>query len=92
MSQESIQEPLVIPHEATLTELSTWLKKHQVLGYKAKELDFSQMSKGDSSVLALMLYLQSYLPAGEKIIAHHFPHQLRALLELYDLEETFELR
>lgn len=73
-------------------EISSWLKQNRVLDNKTAALDFSQMRKGDSSVLALMLHLQSHLPAGEKVIAHHFPQQLKVLLELYDLEKTFELR
>ncbi|WP_130536825.1 STAS domain-containing protein [Thiomicrorhabdus indica] len=91
MSQDSLQDVLVIPAEATLLELSAWLKKEQVLVKNSNVLDFSQMRKGDSSILALMLYLQSQLPAGQKLLARHFPEQLKTLLELYDLENTFEL-
>lgn len=75
---------LVLPSQLTIDALAVMLKKNKWLALPVKQVDFSQVEKADSAILAVLLVWASNLE--EKLQVKQLPDELHTLVKLYDLD------
>lgn len=80
---------LVLPAQLTIDVLAVMLKKNNWLALPVKQVDFSQVEKADSAILAVLLVWAS--STEEKLQVKHLPEELYTLVKLYDLDSELAL-
>ncbi|MEA1990531.1 MAG: STAS domain-containing protein [Pseudomonadota bacterium] len=80
---------LVLPAQLTIDALAVMLKKNKWLGLPVKQVDFSQVEKADSAILAVLLVWASN--TEEKLQVKQLPEELYTLVKLYDLDSQITL-
>ena len=80
---------LVLPAQLTIDVLDVMLKKNKWLALPVKQVDFSQVEKADSAILAVLLVWASSIE--EKLQLKQLPDELYTLVKLYDLDSEFTL-
>jgi len=80
---------LILPAQLTIDVLAVMLKKNKWLALPVKQVDFSQVEKADSAILAVLLVWASN--AEEKIQVKKLPEELHTLVKLYDLDSEMTL-
>ncbi|QCU89618.1 STAS domain-containing protein [Thiomicrorhabdus sediminis] len=76
---------LRLPAIITIDAMAELLKTQSWQKIKVKQLDFSQVEKVDSAILALVLFW--YQQLGEVIELLAVPDDLQVLIDLYDLHD-----
>lgn len=76
---------LQLPAIITIDAMAELLKTQSWQKIKVKQLDFSQVEKVDSAILALVLFW--YQQLGEVIELLAVPDDLQVLIDLYDLQD-----
>lgn len=80
---------LVLPSLLTIDVVADLLKKHKCLELPVKEVDFSQVNKADSAILAVLLVWAQN--AQTTIRVKQLPEELLTLVNLYDLDTSVSL-
>ena len=80
---------LILPAQLTIDALAVELKKNKWLDLPVKQIDFSQVEKADSAILAVLLVWASN--SEEKLEVKQLPDELHTLVKLYDLDTEITL-
>jgi len=80
---------LVLPALLTIDALAVMLKNNKWLGLPVKQVDFSQVEKADSAILAVLLVWASNIEG--KLQVKQLPEKLHTLVKLYDLDSEITL-
>ena len=80
---------LVLPAQLTIDALAVMLKKNKWLALPVKQVDFSQVEKADSAILAVLLVWASSIE--DKLQVKQLPDDLHTLIKLYDLDSELIL-
>ena len=83
------QARLVLPAQLTIDALAVMLKKNKWLALPVKQVDFSQVEKADSAILAVLLVWASN--TEDKLQVKQIPDELHTLVKLYDLDSEITL-
>ncbi|BCN92799.1 hypothetical protein THMIRHAM_05840 [Thiomicrorhabdus immobilis] len=80
-------ELLVLPEQLTIDVLAGLLKTQNWLSLPVKQVDFSQVLKADSAILAVLLTWAAH--SEERLTIIKLPDELQTLVKLYDLDGEF---
>lgn len=80
---------LILPAQVTIDVLPGLLKKNDGLNLPVQQVDFSQVVKADSAILAVLLVWNA--KSNQVLQVIQLPKELQTLIKLYDLEGIFTL-
>ncbi|MDX1352062.1 MAG: STAS domain-containing protein [Thiomicrorhabdus sp.] len=80
---------VTLPSQLSIDQLAALIKQNGWLNLPVKKVDFSQVSKADSAIFAVLLIWASRVE--EKLQVINLPEDLQTLIKLYDLDEVLAL-
>jgi len=83
------ESTLILPETISIDVLAGLLKQNKWLLLPVKKVDFSNVTKADSAILAVLLIWSANLK--DKLQILQLPEELKTLITLYGLEDVIAL-